>query len=48
MTKHTTARIEAKILTPAAGQPQGGRSPLGGQRVTDRRSRAGANVGVVV
>ena len=29
----------------AAGQPQGGHSPLGGQQVTDARSAAGARVG---
>ena len=33
---------------PAAGQPQGGRSPLGGQRMTDARSAAGVSVGVVL
>ncbi|MBQ7626578.1 MAG: DNA polymerase III subunit gamma/tau [Rhodocyclaceae bacterium] len=32
---------------PAAEPPQGGRSPLGGQRVTAAQSAAGANVGVV-
>ena len=35
------------VPTPAAGQPQGGRSPLGGQRVTDAQSAAGTNVGAV-
>ena len=33
---------------PAAEPPQGGRDPLGGQRVTDARSAAGVSVGVVI
>ena len=39
--------IDYEAHPPAAWPPKGGRSPLGGQRVTDPRSGAGANVGVV-
>ena len=37
--------IDYKAPPPAAWPFTGGRGPLGGQRVTDPRSGAGANVG---
>lgn len=39
--------LDVPAAPPAAEPPQGGRSPLGGQRVTAAQSAAGANVGVV-
>ena len=40
--------MNGKEQTRAAWPPKGARSPLGGQRVTDPRSGAGANVGAEV
>ena len=39
------AGVSEEASTPAAEPPQGGRSPLGGQRMTDARSAAGVSVG---
>ena len=46
-TQPAATNTNATVKTPAAEPPQGGRSPLGGQRMTDARSAAGVSVGAV-